>query len=102
MGVEADVAAGEQIVEQFRPFLLELSGSGLSRKTIRRHVDNLWVLGGEIIRDLNQKPGLRKRPLTEVLREWVAAGGRLPRHLDREDEVRSFEATCRRLERFLN
>jgi hypothetical protein len=29
-------------------------------ETIRRHVDNLWILGGEIIRDLNYTPSLRK------------------------------------------
>ena len=27
------------------------AASGLFKKTIQRHVDNLWLLGGEIIRD---------------------------------------------------
>ena len=30
--------------------------STLSPKTIRRHVNNLWLLGGEIIRDLHYDP----------------------------------------------
>ena len=33
-----------------------LAASDLAPKTIQQHVDNLWVLGGEIIRDLNETP----------------------------------------------
>jgi hypothetical protein len=37
----------------FRPFIEHLAASSLSPKTIRRHMDNLWLLGGDIIRDLS-------------------------------------------------
>jgi hypothetical protein len=40
----------------FRPFIAHLASSNLSRKTIQKHVDNLWILGGEIIRDVNGDP----------------------------------------------
>src|SRR5438128_2322610 len=53
MGFEKDLPPGEKLVACFQPFLEHLVASGLSRKTIRKHIDNLWVLGGEIIRDLN-------------------------------------------------
>ena len=53
MGWEKDLPAGEQLVACFRPFLEELVASELSPKTIQKHVDNLWALGGAIIRDLN-------------------------------------------------
>src|SRR5580693_6622005 len=33
----------------------------LSPKTVQKYVDNLWALGGEIIRDLNETPSLRKK-----------------------------------------
>lgn len=36
----------------FRPFLEHLAASKLSSKTVQRHVDNMWALGGEFIRDL--------------------------------------------------
>jgi hypothetical protein len=29
--------------------------------------DNLWVLGGEIIRDLNETQSLRKRPIEDLV-----------------------------------
>ena len=36
-----------QLVTLFRPFLEYLAMSNLSPKTIQKHVDNMWVLGGE-------------------------------------------------------
>jgi hypothetical protein len=61
MGGENDLPAGEKLLACLRPFLEQVVGSDLSSKTIQKHVDNLWALGGEIIRDLNQIPSLRKR-----------------------------------------
>src|SRR5580698_9843504 len=52
MGLEKDVLPGEQLLACFRPFIAHLASSSLSRKTIRKHVDNLWMLGGEIIREI--------------------------------------------------
>ena len=59
----------------FRPFIEHLAASSLSPKTIRRHVDNLWLLGGEIIRDLNYTPALRKVPAEKLIRDVVGADG---------------------------
>ena len=44
----------------FRQFLEYLAASDLSPKTIQKHVDNMWALGGEFIRDLNDNPSLEK------------------------------------------
>ena len=41
MGQEKDLAAGEQLVAHFRPFLEALVISDLSPKTIQRHIDNI-------------------------------------------------------------
>src|SRR5262249_2662579 len=81
MGWEKDLPPGEGLVACFQPFIERLASSGLSRKTLRRHVDNLWLLGGEIIRGLNETPSLRKlaveRLLTQVIHE---DGGPLIHH----------------------
>ena len=61
MGLEQDLPPGEQLLARLRPFIEHLASSTLSAKTIRRHVDNLWLLGGEIIRDLHYDPSLRKK-----------------------------------------
>ena len=64
-GAERDVIPGQQIVAVFTPFLLELLAQGLSRKTRNLHRDNLWLLGGEIIRDINEIPKLRRCPAND-------------------------------------
>jgi len=58
MGVEKDLPPGEALVSGLRPFIEHLALCGLAPRTIRRHVDNLWLLGGEIIRELNYDPSL--------------------------------------------
>jgi hypothetical protein len=102
MGWEKDLPPGEQLVRCFRPFLEYLAASDLAPKTIQKHVDNLWVLGGEIIRDLNETPSLRKASVHWLLSEAVSEdGGPLIHHGDSEEQQRSFDATCRKLHRFL-
>jgi hypothetical protein len=49
--------------------------STLSPKTIRRHVNNLWLLGGEIIRDLHYDPSLRKKAADRFLRNVMHEDG---------------------------
>lgn len=100
-GEERDIIAGEQIVAVFTPFLLDLLAQGLSRKTRNLHRDNLWLLGGEIIRDINETPKLRKRQVGELIREAIASDeGPLIHGGFSEQEQRSFDSTCKKLNRF--
>jgi len=62
MGLEKDLPPGEQLVRLFRPFLAHLAASNLTPKTIQKHVDNIWVLGGEFITELNYTPSHRRGP----------------------------------------
>ena len=101
MGVEEDLPPGRRLVECFMPFLLHLAGSGLSRRTIQRHVDNMWLLGGEIIRDLNEDPSLRKVAAEQLIRNVIHEDGGPLIHNGWEDEQRSFDSTCRKFHRFL-
>jgi hypothetical protein len=100
MGLEKDLPPGEQLLTLFRPFLANLAASDLSPKTIQKHVDNMWALGGEFIRDLNYDPSLRKRPVEQHLFEMIEDGGPLL-YDGGEDQQRSFDSTCRKLRRFL-
>jgi len=101
-GEERDVIPGERIVAVFTPFLLDLLAQGLSRKTRNLHRDNLWLLGGEIIRDINETPRLRKRPVGDLIREAIANDeGPLIHGGFSEREQRSFDSTCKKLNQFL-
>ncbi|HEY4961158.1 MAG TPA: hypothetical protein VII29_09895 [Terriglobales bacterium] len=102
MGLEKDLPPGEALVVCFQPFIEHLAASSLSPKTIRRHVDNLWLLGGEIIRDLNYTPALRKVPAETLLRDVVGADGGPLIYNGSEEEQRSLDSTCRKLHRFLH
>ena len=102
MGLEKDLPPGEELVACFRPFIEHLASSSLSPKTIRRHVDNLWMLGGEIIRDLNYDPSLRKVAADRLLRNVIHEDGGPLIHNGSEEEQRSFDSTCRKLHRFLS
>jgi hypothetical protein len=101
MGLEKDLPPGEQLVACFRSFLESLAASDLAPKTIQKHVDNMWALGGEFIRDLNDDPSLRKRPVEEHLIKMIEEGGPLLYH-GIEDEQRSFDSTCRKFRCFLS
>ena len=101
MGLEKDIPPGEQLLVLFRPFLEYLAASDLSLKTIQKHVDNMWALGGEFIRDLHSDSSLRKKPVEQVLLPMIEYGGPLLYH-GGEDQQRSFDSTCRKFHRFLS
>jgi hypothetical protein len=97
-----DIPHGLRIVECFKPFLREMLARYLSRKTLRLHRDNIWVLGGEVIRRLQMDSGLRRRPVQQVVLELIGDdGGPMLSHGQSEAEQRCFDATCRKLFRFL-
>jgi hypothetical protein len=100
MGLDKDLPPGEQLVTLFRPFLEHLAASDLSSKTIQMHADNMWTLGGEFIRELNDNPALRKKAVGRVLSDMIEYGGPLLYH-GGEDQQRSCDATCRKFRRFL-
>jgi hypothetical protein len=88
-------------VHCFVPFLRHLRSMPMSFKTLRQHRDNIWALGGEVIRRLQMDSGLRRLPLEQVLLDLVDDdGGPLLSHGQSESEQRTFDATCRKLFRF--
>ena len=97
-----DVPVGERIVESFKPFLVDLVHQGLARKTLRRHRDNLWMLGGEIIKRRQLDPDLARLTVAEALLELIdESGGPLISGGASESQQNDFDATCRKLYRFV-
>jgi hypothetical protein len=101
MGTERDLDYGKQLLEAMRPFAEFLAECGLAKNTIKRHLANLWLLGGEIIRDVSVYKEYSTSAV-EKLRESVRPdGGPYCRHLDGEAEIKSFDSTCRKLHKYL-
>jgi hypothetical protein len=68
---------------------------------IQNHVDNMWLLGGEIIRDVNEDPRRRKLAAEQLVRKVIYEDGGPLIHNGWEDEQNSFDSTCRKFYRFL-
>jgi hypothetical protein len=99
---EVDIAVGQQIVEILTPFLLHLLDEALARKTVSRHRDNLWVLGGELIRRRYDDDELARLAVKDALQQLIGSdGGPLICPRISESEQDSLDVTCRRLHRFM-
>ena len=100
---ESDIAPGQRIVECLVAFLLHLLGEGLATKTLRRHRDHLCMLGGEIIRRRYDESKLKKMSASKSIEELVHPdGGPLISPRISEEAQDSFDATCRKLYKYLN
>lgn len=102
--VEAgDVIIGQCIIETLKPFLLDLLRQPLANKTLARHRDHVWLLGGEIIRRRHDDPELCQQPVKMLIFNLIEEdGGPLIWPRISESEQNSFDATCRKFYRFLN
>lgn len=101
-GDEIDIAPGRKLVEFLKPFLLSLLTTKLAPKTLRRHRDHMWMLGGEVIRRLNDEPPLRRNPVEKVTFDLLEEeGGPLIWPQITEQQQDAFDASCRKLYRFL-
>jgi hypothetical protein len=101
-GSNSDIPMGKEIVRVMLPFLLALVGDQLAYTTIKRHMDNLWLLGGEIIRGIYADPELKDLKGKQLILRFVdEAGGPISRHFTTEEEQKPFDASCRKLYQFL-
>jgi hypothetical protein len=99
-GASADLPFGQSLVDEMRPFIAYLETLQLSRRTVRKHLDHLWVIGGEIIRALYDDPRQRQQEPRAVLLRAIALGAPLVYRAS-EEEQRGFDATAHKLLRFL-
>ncbi len=73
-----------------------------ARKTLTRHRDHLWMLGGDIIRRCQEDRKLRRQPIAHVVLQLIddEGGPLLWPSLTAEEQV-AFDAICRKLYKFL-
>jgi hypothetical protein len=100
-GTDKDKPVGRHLVSILQPFTTHLQQQGLSARTLRRHVDNLWLIGGEIIRQLDYQPALRNKPAHALLLEAVQHGEAPFVHDLTEEQQASLDATARKLLKFV-
>ncbi len=99
---QPDRAMGKAIVTVLTPFIDYLINQGLTKRTIKRHVDNLWALSGEIITAINWDESLRKQSAKDLVINAIdEEGGPLLRNPPDPDDQKPFDSTCRKLYKFL-
>lgn len=101
MGIDPDRDYGRQLLEVFRPFAEFLLESGLTPKTVNRHLTHLWFLGGEIIRDVSLSNEYSTPVYDKLMQSIDTEGGSSCRHLDSEAKIKAYDATCRKLYTYL-
>lgn len=108
MGVEEDIIIGNSLLTIFTPFVETLIEEKHSVKTIKKHLGNLALLGGEIIGRLNDEDE-KNRKLTprKLLLEYIDDEcGPLVDHWDPNNKTeealqKAFDGTCRKLHKFI-
>jgi hypothetical protein len=100
-GDPCDIQRGQRLLACFTPFLIHLPDLGLAHKTLRLHRDNLWLLGGELVRAMYDDPPSRNRPMEQSLEYAIGTDGGPLIYNGTEEQQRSFDSTCRRFHRFL-
>jgi hypothetical protein len=99
---QPDRIMGTAIVIVLTPFIEHLITQGFTKRTFKRHVDNLWALGGEIITDINWDESLRKLSAKDLVINAIdEEGGPLLRNPIDPDDQKPFDCTCKKLYKFL-
>jgi len=100
---DADLAPGAAIVATFKLFLLDLLRRKTSKTTFNRDRDNLWQVGGELIRRRYEDPQLKRLAIDDLIQQLIEEdGGPLIWPRVSEAEQNAIDTTCRKLYRFLN
>jgi hypothetical protein len=104
MGTREDREYGKKLLsymEEFLDVLIKVKGNR-SRKTLKIHIDNAWLLGGLIIRHVSMYEEYKTTPLKKLM-ESVESGGILPDGYDHmtERDQSAFESTCELFENYL-
>jgi hypothetical protein len=100
-GTDDDLELGEGLVEVLRGFVGDLRARGLGARTVRRHLDNAWLIGGEIVRQSHDNPAERAKGPRRLLWEAVEYGEAPLADGLTMDEQESVDVTARRLLRYL-
>ena len=66
-----DVRYGKQVLPDMKGFIESLKRKELSKKTVNRYIDALWLLGGKIIDAVNNEEKNRTKEPVKLLLEMI-------------------------------
>lgn len=97
---ESDRAVGAAIIAIFTPFLEHLVAQGLAINTLRRHKNNLYLLGDKVLGAMTQFPEDAPATVAEALDDLIQEDEGPWLHDASEAEQRTFDTTCGKLCRY--
>jgi len=99
---EEDIEIGKSITDKFKLFLLDRIDKGRAKKTIKNDAIYLWVLGGELIRAVNENDRDRQLPARELILKYIDdSGGPYWRHACDEADHSRYDSVCKQLFKFM-
>ncbi len=98
-----DIEVGKRILQNvFIPFFEFLIEKQFTKKTIIKHIDNIWLLGGELIDRVEHEEELRTLNEFELVLKFVdSGGGPYSKHIYSESQMISFDSSCKKLYKYL-
>lgn len=98
---EPDLPYGEGLLAEFKPFVTHLvTVEQLSASSIQRHLSYLFLLGGELISQINYFDQKRRLSPAKLLDQSIdEEGGPLCRHVADYQQAH-YDTTCRKLHAF--
>jgi len=95
-----DTAYGNKLIKLMKPLIVKLSDK-YSARTVKKHADNLWLLGGYTIDRINRDEKFRYTEPCLFLSTFIDSfDGPLISDLS-EEEQNSFDCTCRKFYKYL-
>lgn len=97
-----DPAIGQKIVSEMTPFLIDRIKKGRAKSTIKIYAGYLAVLGGELIRCLNQDETERKLSAKQLILKHISeSGGPYWRHARDQIDHSKYDSVCKMFYKFL-
>lgn len=101
-GAEArTLPAVERVLNLFKAFLCDLLSKRLTRKSLLRHREHIYILGETVVQRINHKPQLRRKNMVPVMMALIDEGGGPLLYPSQSTAQRTRDSTCLKLRGFL-
>lgn len=99
---EEDHQIGQDLIEEFKKFLIYCLEKRRAKRTIKNHAGYLQALGGELIQSINNDEDERSLSAEELILKHVDdSGGPYWRYAYNDDDHDRYDASCRQFFKFM-
>ena len=97
-GSDLDIQIGKELIEEFKSLLLDRIQKNRAKSTIKIYAGYLWVLGGELIRQIHYDENNRKLSARQLILKYVSDdGGPSWQHARDTLDHGRYDSVCRQM-----